>query len=195
VKALLSAFLPVSSALASTSPRETQRSAAEPLGHAWRWMIDSEGRVLITHGVNMPSKSLPAYPAALGFDDDDAALLVRLGFNTVRITVERYAVEPKAGQFDPTYVSHIADTVRLLARYGILTLIDFHQDDYGPVFFDNGYPDWMTVTDGLPNLWFSPFPTQYLDNPAQNRAWDHLWANDPGPDGKPLRRRSLPIPG
>lgn len=176
---------PMAAAIAAASVLAARAVSAE-LGHAGRWVTDANGRVVIVHGVNMPSKLLPAYPSALGFGDDDAALLERLGFNAVRITVERYAVEPHAGVFDDIYVGHIGETVRLLAGRGILTLLDFHQDDYGPVFFDNGYPDWMTITDGLPPV-FEPFPLQYLASPAQNRAFDHLWANDVGPSGNPLQ--------
>lgn len=168
--------------------------ASATLGHAGRWMTDAEGRVVILHGVNVPTKgaappagSIPAYPAYLDFGDDDAARIASMGFNSVRLTVERYAVEPTKGVFDAAYIDQFRDTIRILNAHGILTLIDFHQDDYGTVFFDNGYPDWMTVTDDLPNLFFAPFPTQYLVNPALNRAFDHLWANDPGPSGTPLQ--------
>jgi len=157
------------------------------VAHAGRWLVDADGRVWVVHGVNVPSKTLPAYPAALGFGDADAALLAASGLDAVRITVERYAVEPAPGHFDDALIGHIAATVDLLARHGILSLIDFHQDEYGPVFHDNGFPDWMTVTDGLPNLYQIGFPGQYLANPALERAFDHFWANDTGPDGTPLQ--------
>jgi hypothetical protein len=117
-------------------------------GHAGRWIVDQDGRVVIIHGVNVSSKTLPAYPSGLGFDDDDAAFLASEGFNGVRITVERYAVEPVPGQFDDAYLAHVAETVNILAGHGILSLIDFHQDEYGPVFHDNGYP----ALNGLPGL-------------------------------------------
>ncbi len=157
-----------------------------PVSHAGRWMVDRQGRVVIVHGVNVPSKWLPAHPAALDFADDDAARLSESGFNAVRLTVERYAVEPKPGRFDEGYVERFADTVALLHRYGIMSLIDFHQDSYGPVFHDNGFPEWMTKTDGLPNAYQVGFPLQYFLNPALNRAFDHLWANDIGPSGRRL---------
>ena len=28
------------------------------------------------------------------------------------------------------------------------------------------------------------FPANYLGMPALNRAYDHFWANDPGPEGR-----------
>jgi endoglycosylceramidase len=96
-------------------------------------------------------------------------------------------VEPVPGQFDDAYLAHIAETVNILAGHGILSLIDFHQDEYGPVFHDNGYPAWMTMTDGLSNAYQVGFPFQYLANPALERAFDHLWANSIGSDGKPLQ--------
>ncbi|MBV9410310.1 MAG: cellulase family glycosylhydrolase [Acidimicrobiia bacterium] len=181
-------------AIAAQSPHAVQPSDAaviDPSGtltHAGRWMVDEKGRVVIIHGVNMPSKWAPAtYPAALNFGDDDAALLAASGMNAVRLTVERYAVEPHPGQFDDGYVQHVQSTVELLARYGIRSLIDFHQDEWGPVFLDNGFPDWMTVTDGLPNVTQVGFPAQYFLNPALNRAFDHFWANDVGPSGHHLQ--------
>jgi endoglycosylceramidase len=172
------------------SPKPTNSAVVAPSGvvsHAGRWMVDEDGHVVIIHGVNMPTKELPAYPAALNFGNDDARLLAASGLNAVRLTVERYAVEPKAGQFDDAYLGHVEDTIKLLARHGILSLIDFHQDSWGPTFYDNGFPDWMTMTDGLPNLYQVGFPAQYFLNPALNRAFDHFWANDVGPSGRGLQ--------
>ncbi|HVN64251.1 MAG TPA: cellulase family glycosylhydrolase, partial [Candidatus Binataceae bacterium] len=183
-------------AVAAILFNSTVASAIEDYGrlnHAGRWITDSKGRVIIIHGVNMPSKLPPAYPSAIGFKDDDGKFLEQLGFNGVRLTVERYAVEPTPGHFDPRYVEHMAGTIRMLARHGILSLVDFHQDEYGPVFHDNGYPDWMTVTDGLTNNWEVLFPFQYLENPANMRAFDNLWTNDTGPDGKPLQQDDAEI--
>lgn len=182
------AALGVTASATTTAPASVAVvSPEDPVVHSGRWMIDGTGRVVIIHGVNMPSKNLPAYPAALGFDDDDAALLASSGLNAVRLTVERYAVEPAPRNFDDTYVAHIKDTIALLARHGILSLIDFHQDEYGPAFNDNGFPKWMTMTDGFPNVTQVGFPAQYFANPALNRAFDHFWANDVGPSGRRLQ--------
>ena len=156
-------------------------------------MTDASGRALVVHGINVPSKLLPAYPAALNFGDDDAALIASMGLDAVRLTVERYAVEPRPGVFDDAYIAHVADAVRLLWRHGIASLIDFHQDEYGPVFYDNGFPDWMTMTDGLPNLFEVGFPAQYVANPALNRAFDHFWDDAAGPDGRPLQTDDVAI--
>lgn len=170
--------------------RGSEGAVVAPSGlvlHAGRWLVDGAGRVVVIHGVNMPTKWGSTYPAAAAFGDDDAALVASAGFNAVRLTVERYAVEPAPGRFDDAYVAHFADTMAMLARHGILSLIDFHQDEYGPVFHDNGFPEWMTMTDGLPNLYQVGFPFQYLANPALNRAYDHFWANDVGPSGRRLQ--------
>jgi endoglycosylceramidase len=169
------------------APPAGTSGVSEGLGHAGRWITDADGKVVMIHGVNAPSKNLPATAQSLNFGDDDALLLNRLGFNAVRLTLERYVAEPKAGQIDHAYIAKFAETTRILAKHGIYTLIDFHQDDFGIAFLDNGFPDWMTVTDGLPNLFFSPYPTQQFDNPAMNKAFDHLWANDTGPSGRPLQ--------
>jgi endoglycosylceramidase len=178
----------VAAQAAATTPSNVAVAAPEgPVGHAGKWMVDRHGRVVVLHGLNVPSKTLPAYPSALGFGYADAGLLAASGFNAVRLTVERYALEPAPGKFDDGYLAHMADTVGMLAGHGILSLIDFHQDEYGPVFNDNGFPAWMTMTDGLPNMTQVGFPGQYLANPALNRAFDHLWADDVGPSGRRLQ--------
>ncbi|MBV8982448.1 MAG: cellulase family glycosylhydrolase [Acidimicrobiia bacterium] len=188
---LSSAAVAARAASMGATPSPSPSAVAAPAGslkHAGRWIVDGKRRVVVIHGVNVPSKWAPAtYPAALNFADDDAALLAASGMNAVRLTVERYAVEPTAGHFDDSYVARVRSTVRLLAGYGIRSLIDFHQDEWGPVFADNGFPDWMTVTDGLPNVDQVGFPGQYFANPALNRAFDHFWANDTGPSGRHLQ--------
>jgi endoglycosylceramidase len=57
------------------------------LGHAGRWITDASGRVIILHRTNMVYKLAPYYPAAAGFDADDAAFLRSIGFNAVRVGV------------------------------------------------------------------------------------------------------------
>ncbi len=162
--------------------------SAPRLGHAGRWITDSAGRVVIVHGLNMVYKVPPYYPAAAGFGADDAAFLERLGFNVVRVGVIWKAVEPRPGVYDNRYLSHIASTVRTLARHGIFSLLDFHQDMYNELFQGEGAPDWAVQDDGLANP-KDGFPVNYLTNPALQRAEDHFWANAPGPRGVGLQNR------
>ncbi|HEX3707545.1 MAG TPA: cellulase family glycosylhydrolase [Mycobacteriales bacterium] len=158
----------------------------QPIGHAGRWLTDAKGRVLLIHGINVSMKGSLAQDEAYHFGADDAAYLAANGFNAVRLTVERYDVEPTPGHFDAAYLSFIQHIVATLARYHVLTLVDFHQDEFGPVFGDNGYPAWMTQTGGSPNLKSVGFPFQYLANPAVNHAFDTLWGNGNDIRGKPL---------
>ncbi len=69
------------------------RAIRSPLGHAGRWITDSSGRVVIVHGINMVYKRPPYYPAAVGFSDDDARFLQRIGFDAVRVGVIWKALE------------------------------------------------------------------------------------------------------
>lgn len=156
------------------------------LGHSGRWLTDEWGRVVNLHGVNFVKKFPPIAPAAAGFGEDDARFLRDQGFNVVRLGVVFGAVMPQPGVIDQAYVDSIASTVRVLAHENIFTLLDFHQDGYGPFVHGNGFPEWATLTDGLPNP-NDPFPTYYLTNPAMQRAFDNFWLNRPGPDGVPLQ--------
>jgi endoglycosylceramidase len=144
--------------------------------------------VVILHGVNMVYKRPPYYPAASGFGEDDAAFLERNGFDAVRLGLIYAGVEPNPGAYDDSYLGQIAATERVLAKHGIFSQLDFHQDMYNERFQGEGWPDWATQDDGLPNPQLG-FPANYFASPALIRAFDHFWANDPGPGGVGLQDR------
>jgi endoglycosylceramidase len=169
-------------------------SAAEaapvaPLSHSGRWITDAQGRVVNLHGVNMVYKRPPYFPAAVGFDDADAAFLAAEGYNTVRVGIIYKGVEPQPGVYDDGYLARIRETVDVLARHGIHSMLDFHQDLYNERFFGEGWPDWAVQDDGLPNQPNVGFPGNYAAMPALQRAFDHFWNNDPGPGGVGLQDR------
>lgn len=158
-------------------------------GHAGRWITDGRGRVLLLHGVNMVYKRSPYYPSVAGFGNDDARFLASEGYDAVRVGIIYKAVEPQPGVYDDAYLAQIAHTVRTLGRHGIWSLLDFHQDMYNERFQGEGWPDWAVQDDGLPAQPQAGFPGNYLAMPALERAFDHFWANSPGPGGVGLQDR------
>ena len=86
------------------------------------------------------------------------------------------------------YLEHIAGTVRTLARHGVMSLLDFHQDMLNERFQDEGIPDWAVQDGGLPNPKLG-FPANYAANPALEHALDAFWSNAPGPGGIGLHAR------
>jgi endoglycosylceramidase len=158
-------------------------------GHAGRWITDGRGRVLMLHGVNMVYKVTPYYPSVSGFGEDDARFLASEGYDAVRVGIIYKAVEPQPGVYNDAYLAQIADTVRTLGRHGIWSLLDFHQDMYNERFQGEGWPDWAVQDDGLPAEPKNGFPLNYLTMPALQHAFDHFWANSPGPGGVGLQDR------
>jgi endoglycosylceramidase len=161
----------------------------EPYRHAGRWITDATGRVLIPRGVNMVVKLPPNTPAFAGFGEKDAALLSREGFNVVRVGVIYAAVEPAPGVYNDAYLRSIRSTVALLHRYGIMSVIDFHQDLWGTAFNSEGFPQWATLTDGQPTRPLYGLPDGYFKVPGLQKAFDHFWANTPGPGGVGIQDR------
>jgi endoglycosylceramidase len=157
-----------------------------PVGHQGRWLTDASGRVLLIHGVNMVNKDPPYYPAAAGFSDADAAWLAASGFLVVRIGILATGLMPTPGVVDPTYVQQIADTVHNLATHGIFSLIDFHQDGFGPVVGSDGFPGWMTLT-GDAGTSDAGFPFYYEQSPALQQAFQSFWDDAVGPDDAGLQ--------
>jgi endoglycosylceramidase len=151
-----------------------------------RWITDATGRVVVLHGVNQVFKVAPYEPSADGFGDDDAAFLAANGFDAVRVGVIWAAVEPQPGVYDDNYLDSIDDTVRTLAAHGIVSLLDFHQDQYNEKFQGEGAPAWAVPPSSTPNPALG-FPYNYLLNPAEWQVWDRFWNNDKAPDGVGLQ--------
>jgi endoglycosylceramidase len=166
-----------------------QAGIKTPLSHAGRWLVDTDGRVSVLHGLNMVYKRPPYAPDAIGFGDDDAAFLASEGYNTVRVGLIYKAVEPSPGVYDDAYLARIQQTVDTLGKHGIVSLLDFHQDLFNERFEGEGWPDWAIQDDGFPAEPKSGFPANYLVMPALQRSFDHFWANDPGPGGVGLQDR------
>jgi endoglycosylceramidase len=166
-----------------------QADPTTPLGHSGRWITDAKGRVVILHGVNMVYKLPPYHPAAAGFGAEDAVFLRDNGFNTVRLGLIYAGVEPSPGSYDESYLDQIAATEAVLGDHGIFSQLDFHQDLYNERYQGEGWPDWAVQDDGLPNTPQFGFPNNYFLMPALIRAFDHFWANDPGPGGVGLQDR------
>ncbi|HEV3281477.1 MAG TPA: cellulase family glycosylhydrolase [Acidimicrobiales bacterium] len=171
-------------------------------------LIDRDGRTVLLHGVNLVYK-IPPYEVEVSgtgrnvLTAKEAQRIAQLGFNVVRLGVIWKGLEPGTapindaaictpgaprasgpGQFDGdtfgTYISRLEATVALLARYGISSLIDMHQDVYNEVFGGEGAPNWAVCTDGL-----TPKPQLHIENwsvnyagPGVIQAYEHLWKND-----------------
>lgn len=173
---------------APAAPAQASEPAPRPQIAEGR-VLDSLGRVLVLHGVNMVAKLDPYAPDELGFGRDDARFLARQGFTTVRLGLIWKAVEPQPGEYDDAYLARIRRTTRVLADHGIRTLLDFHQDLYHERFQGEGAPDWAVLDDGLPSQPQLGFPNNYFVNLGLNRAFDNFWANAAGPGGVGLQDR------
>jgi endoglycosylceramidase len=178
VAALIAALLLGATASATAAPRP-------PLSQDGHWLTDSDGRVVILHGLNMVYKVGSYRPADSGFGADDARWLRRNGFNTIRLGIIYKGLEPNppgadgAPAYDDAYLRSIARTEKVLAKQRIFTLLDFHQDLYNERFQGEGWPDWQVLDDGQPSEPQVGFPGNYVINQGLNRAFDNFWANMP----------------
>jgi endoglycosylceramidase len=155
--------------------------SGDSLGTTGSWLTNSDGQVVLLHGLNEVYKVAPGEPSASGFSDDDAAFLAANGFNAVRVGVIWSYLEPEPGEFNAAYLASIEQTVQTLGNHGIYSIIDFHQDGYSTEFGGEGAPAWAVQDGGLPN---SPdtFPLNIFFNPAEQHAWDAFWSNNDAPN-------------
>ena len=188
--ALVATGMPtLAAAQTPTPPTQAPLAPGERLDHSGRWLVDSQGRVVIVHGFNMINKLPPHTLSGAGFGEEDAAIMQKEGFNGVRVGIIYSAVEPKPGEYDDTYLDDIQKTVAMLHEHGMWSLLDFHQDLWGPVVTGEGFPAWATFVDGLSPRSVAGFPRDYFEMPAVARAFDNLWNNRKGPGDVGLQDR------
>jgi endoglycosylceramidase len=150
-----------------------------PFTAVGKWMVDSQGRVVVMHGFDVVRKSTPYYPS--GFGAADAKFLAGEGVSTARIGFIWAGVEPQPGVYDDVYIHHVIAFARLLEHYGIHPLVDFHQDGYGT---SDITPEaecsahslcWIGSGDGAPK--WAQLGT------SSDSDFQHFWDNDPASDG------------
>lgn len=148
-----------------------------PLSRAGTWLVDDQGRVVVTHGFNVMRKNPPFVRSE--FSDQDARLLADEGFTLARIGFIWEGVEPRPGVYDDAYIQRVLDLDALLARYGIRTLVDFHQDEWSRSTGGDGAPAWATLGSSAD----SSFAAFWRDDKAPDgvgiqthfvRAWQHV---------------------
>jgi endoglycosylceramidase len=168
------------------------------------FLYDSQGRVVFLHGVDAVYKRKPfelyADPGKpWNFSAADASLMARLGFDVVRLGMTWSGLEPgRAKANDPAicdpgkpanphqlnpavlnrYMAHLKQTVNLLGRYHIFTILDMHQDVYNQAFDGEGAPSWAVCTNHVPmtdppGRWSGEYSTA-----AARIAFGHFWNND-----------------
>lgn len=142
------------------------------------FMVDSQQRTVLLHGVNAVWKLKPYAPpdTAAGFTAADADWLRDHGFNSVRLGVLFAGVMPQQGKIDNSYLDRIDRVVQLLSSRGIYVLFDFHQDVYNEKLGGEGFPDWAVYDDGVPVVPGVPFPAGYF-LPAAGVTFDNFWNN------------------
>jgi endoglycosylceramidase len=160
---------------------------------------DAFGREVILRGVNVNAfvdywsydpELFTTYPLT----PEDADLLAGMGWNMVRLLFSWSRVEPEPGYYDEAYLDELEDAVRLLESRGIYSILDAHQDAWGPslaaddsedcpagvdpAFGWDGAPEWATLAAGEPRCEFGG--TREL-SPAVIAAFNAFWADAPGP--------------
>ena len=113
-----------------------------------RFIVDSQGRTTLLHGVNAIYKVDPYIPTYEGdFDpqnslnDKDIADLKKWGMNFMRLGVMWEGVERSEGVYDMAYLDKVEALINKMGEAGIYTLVDAHQDVFARYMCGEGIPD------------------------------------------------------
>ncbi|MBI2734526.1 MAG: cellulase family glycosylhydrolase [Aquabacterium sp.] len=164
---------------ASAAPLPALSRDLSPFDTAGRWILDRQGRVVISHGLNSTNKFAPYLPM---LRPEDADTMATEGFTNVRLGFQWSALEPQPGQYDEQYIESLRQAVRMLHGRGIYTLLVNMVGNYSVDFAGHGAPPWAVFTDGIPNKSSNDYANA-LSNPALWRAYENFWKNRAAPDG------------
>jgi len=135
-------------------------------------LTDTAGRALHLRGFNVDKYGETT--------EADLSSIAAHGFTLIRVAVSWTRLEPARGHYDQAELEKLHHVLDWAERYGLLAVVDFHQDVYGPKFGggDRGIPIWATRDEDLP---FVPDPDDWFAGyfqPAVQAAFRHLY-DDP----------------
>ena len=127
----------------SSGPPDGEAAAADPLPwlHAVRGdrpgVFDEHGRQVVLRGVNLNglaeyARADPDVDPTVPVTDETWDQIADEGFNVVRLLVSWSRLEPERGEIDEGYVDEVRTAVRDAAERGLYTVVDMHQDAWGP---------------------------------------------------------------
>ena len=187
------------------SPRLQRLHAAPDAAHGGR-IVDASGREVLLRGVNVNAFveywQYGTFATTFPFGPADARPHCRHRMERgapARVLVARRA---RARAVRRSVPAQVREAVRLLADQGVYSIIDLHQDAWGPTlaaspatvcpagldpaFGWDGAPGWATLDGGAVRC--VPAGIREL-SPAVRAAFAAFWTDAPGPGGVGIRTR------
>ncbi|MBR6003262.1 MAG: cellulase family glycosylhydrolase, partial [Lachnospiraceae bacterium] len=149
------------------------------------------GEPFLPKGINMVCKDKEK--GYIGdYTAEDFKFLKEHGFNLVRLGLIWDGAEHRPGEISEEYFEKIDRIIELASKEEISVFLDMHQDLYG-VKFEDGAPEWATITDGEEHIRTELWSESYLISPAVQHAFDNFWKNTKAPDGKGVRTHYIEL--
>ena len=153
--------------------------------------VTDSNEAFIPRGINMVCKD-KAKNYLGDYKPEDFKFLREHGFNLIRLGLQWDGAEPEPGNFDEEYFKGIDKIIDMAAAEDIAVFLDIHQDLYG-VVFEDGAPEWATITDGEEHIRTELWSESYLISPAVQHAFDNFWNNSPAGDGVGIKTHYIEL--
>jgi endoglycosylceramidase len=196
---------------AQSSALELTALHAEPDVENGGRIVDARGREVLLRGVNVNALAEywkgTEFPTTFPLAAGDPARMQSIGWSAVRLLVSWSRIEPAPGRYDEDYLDDVEQTVTRLKRVGLYSIVDFHQDAWGPETAAreneecppntelglgwDGAPGWATLDGGLPRCTSGAREI----NPATMRAWQAFFTDEAAADGVGIQTRYVAMLG
>jgi len=147
---ILTTLILVSTASGAILYRYNMNVNAQVKGHptVWKglhvegkWIVDSEGNVIILHGANFMGYEFGSWDKHA---EEDYARMASWGFNVVRLPIAWQYIEPQGGIYNSSYFTNYVDRdIQWARKYGLYIILDMHQGKWSSHFGGNGAPAWL----------------------------------------------------
>ena len=153
--------------------------------------VSDNDKLFIPKGINMVCKE-KARGYIGDYKPEDFEFLREHGFNLIRLGLQWDGAEPEPGKYNEEYFKGIDKIIEMAAVCDIAVFLDMHQDLYG-VVFEDGAPEWATITDGEEHIRTELWSESYLISPAVQHAFDNFWKNASATDGVGIRTHYIEL--
>ena len=122
--------------------------------------VDGNGQTRIFHGISQVNKNADINGGLITYTDTQLKQLKDWGFKGIRLGILWNAYEVAPNVFNESYLDGIENITNYYYKYGIMTILDMHQDCWSTLYCDgHGIPEFYSYPINDTSYWMNGIKT------------------------------------